>query len=321
MMEKAVHAHTFVVALTYNDETEHAKRSAKFFDYKDIQEFLYRLRETLRRVKGSSGNLSFIAAGEQGSRNGRCHWHMVLFCDTDFLTLGKWFAPWGQVYDRSEIISPVGPPVRRRNWSLWPHGFVTVQEPDYGGMRYAMAYALKDQFNALKSAGHGREGKTDAFATGYFGVSKKPAIGARFIDRYIEQCRAGGYVPPSRKLSIPEVEYPWWPQAYLKDRLLSGLAEVNAGILRETGMNAAGWSTLLNEAALNDNDLEALGIYNGEEEESDESDDPDLGRGIVASSAEKAAQRHAESIRRNCGSTEATTARLYSFVAYSCCCC
>lgn len=265
MMEREVMGNALVVALTYSEDTEHSRRSALMFDYKDVQDFLKNLRRQVDYHLGRRSAVSFIAAGEMGERFGRCHWHVVLFSEVDLLQVGRWSAPWGPVEDASEIITPPGGQPRRRGWSMWKHGFCTVQEPDYGGMRYALAYALKDQFNVLNSFGTMREAGSEVFGTGYLVMSKKPPIGARWIDAYVERCRASGVVPPTKQLSVDGLTRPFWPSGLLADRLLAGLASVNAEIVEKTGANAAGWSSLLHEVRDNDNDLEIMGVLGVEE--------------------------------------------------------
>lgn len=278
MMEKESLGQAVVLALSYSEETEHSRRSARVFDYKDVQELLWRVRRGVAYHLKRTGVVSFIAAGEQGERNGRCHWHIVIFSEVDVLGLGKWSAPYGPCSDRSEIITPDGKPARRRLWSLWPHGQVVVQEPDYGGMRYALAYALKDQFNVRNSVGTMREAKSEVFATGYLGMSKKPPIGARWIDAYVDRCRVAGVVPPTRQITVDGLERPFWPTGLLAERLLAGLASVNSEIRAATGADGAGWSTLLHEARLSDSDLETLGVIGVEEnEEKDDSQRADIG--------------------------------------------
>lgn len=312
MMEKDTSPACLVLALTYSEDTEHSRRSARMFDYSDVSSFLKRLRRQMDYHLNAKGALSFIAAGEQGDRYKRCHWHLVLFGQVDFLTLGEWKAPWGVVTQRQDIVSPRpvgGEPatVWRRNWSLWPHGFVTVQEPDYGGMRYAMAYALKDQFNVRNSAGTARQGRAEVFGTGYLVMSKKPPIGAAFVDRYVSDCAARGIVPPTRKLVVPGVERPWWPTGMIAERLLSGLAVVNAGIKEQTGRDAAGWSSLRYEARDSEDDLERLGVFHGEEESDPISEAEDFRRQTEATAADNADARERGQKRRRCGSTEACT--------------
>lgn len=308
MMEKACFPHSFVVALSYSEDTEHSRRSARMFDYQDVSDFIKRLRRRIAHHNdGKTGALSFIAAGEQGDRFQRCHWHLVIFSEVDLCTVGEWRAPWGVVTERDRIISPKLSDPWRCTWDVWavdgvPLGFVTVQEPDYGGMRYAMSYALKDQFNVRNSAGTARQGRAEVFGTGYLAMSKRPPIGARFIDRYVDQCEAGGYVPPSRKLMVPGVTHPWWPTGQLADRLLAGLARVNRGIVERTGANAPGWSTLLYEARQSDADLETLGVFDGEDDETEVGDEARQAAANARDNSETARRRQ---VRRACGSTEA----------------
>lgn len=301
-MEKASRPFTFVVALTYNEETAHNRSAARVFNYQDVSNFIKRLRRAMDYHLKRTGALSFIACGEKGDRFDRCHWHVVIFSEVDFLTLGEWKAPWGVVTEPRHIISPVGiKEPYRREWSLWGHGFVTVQEPDLGGMRYAMAYALKDQFNIRNAEGKARHAKAEVFGTGYLAMSKCPPIGSLFIDNYLSQCEARGLVPPSRRLVIPEVKWPWWPSGKLRVQLLEGFARINAGIVERTGQNAPGWSTLLHEARLSEDDLELLGVYDGEEEQEDSVEFSDAVYEARIRDNQEAVKRR--EIKRRCGSS------------------
>lgn len=305
MAEKAMSPHTFLLALTYNDETERSRRGASVFQYKDVQDFLRNVRRQIDYHLKRTGTLSYIACGEQGDRFKRCHWHVVLFGEVDFLSLGEWAAPWGKVTKRSDIISPVLGDPWRRTWSLWPHGFVTVQEPDHGGMRYAMAYALKDQFAYLKSEQTSRVARGDVFACGEFMMSKRPAIGARFINAQLAEWAKRGLVPPSCKLYVPEMPRPWWPVGILRTQLLEGIAAINRDVRAATGRDGAGWSSLLNECRLSDHDLEVLsyGVDTEPCEASEEGEEEEGGQAILASVAELASAKRDAAARRRCGST------------------
>lgn len=46
--------------------------------YKDIQDFMKRLRSSWDR-RGVKHDVRYLVAGEYGHKNGRCHWHMILF--------------------------------------------------------------------------------------------------------------------------------------------------------------------------------------------------------------------------------------------------
>lgn len=264
--------HALVVALTYNEETEHSRRSARIFDYRDIQELMWSVRRQVKYHLKRAGVVSFIAAGEMGERLGRCHWHLCLFSEVDLLQLGKWSASFGPVSDRREIITPPGAKPRRRVWSLWKHGYVTVQEPDYGGFRYALAYALKDQFNVRKAAGTAREARAEVFSAGHLMMSKQPMIGARWVDSYLAELAEGGIVPPNLQLSVNGLDRPYWPTGLLAERLLRGFALINAEHVARHGVNCAGWSTLLHECRDVERYLKALGVWNEPEGQEGESE-------------------------------------------------
>lgn len=266
-MEKESLGNALVVALTYNEESEHSRRSAQVFDYKDVQDFLKNLRRQVQYHLGRTGAVSFVACGERGDRFDRCHWHLVLFAQVDLIPLGKWFAPWGQVFGARDIVSPPGiADPWRRSWSLWPHGFVTVQEPDYGGFRYAMSYALKDQFSVSYSEGTGRYASSEVFGEGYFVPSKNPPLGQRWVDSYIDRCAAEGVVPPTLALPVSGLRRPFWPSGLLADRALCGFRAVNHQFRQVYGRDAPGWSTLVAERADNENHLVLLGVSDGKEE-------------------------------------------------------
>jgi len=266
MAEKSLHPQTFVVALTYSDETQFTRDGAAFFRYSDVRVFLARLREEIKRTTKKTASLRFIAAGEQGSKNGRCHWHIVLYSDVELLRIGEFRAPWGVVTQYKDIVAKPRVDMPRL-WSCWPHGFVQVQEPDEGGIFYALSYALKDQFNSLRSKGSARISKSEAFATGLFRMSKSPAIGAAFIDEKIYQAYLAGNIEPTTKLKVPEMRGYWFPSGPLRQRYLAGMRRVNNSVLAQTGRNVPQWRALVIQCQDNDGDLEALGIKEVEDSE------------------------------------------------------
>lgn len=294
MAEKSLHPQTFVVALTYSDATQFTRDGAAFFRYHDVRVWLARLREEIKRATEKTAALKFIVAGEQGSKNGRCHWHVVLFSDINLLTIGVFEAPWGVVTEYKDIVAMprVDMP---RSWSMWPHGFVQVQEPDEGGMHYAMSYALKDQFSAKKSEGNHRISKSEAFATGIFRVSKNPPIGANFIDEQIYRMYCSGNIEPHLRLQVPEKRGFWVPTGPLRKRLLAGMRRVNNSIAAQTGRNAAQWRALVIACQESESDLEALGLNQGEEDETT------IGREIDLKQREAKRTAKIKGIVRQCG--------------------
>ena len=149
MAEKAVYPYAACVTLTYSDETQHGRDGAAMFAYADIRLFLAFLRRSAAyEAKKCHWNVKplvrFLCAGEQGDRNGRCHWHLILFTNFDLSRIGKFTLNGKQISDRRDMLT-IGKRKRRLNWTLWKHGFMTLQEPDQAGMAYVLSYCLKDQ--------------------------------------------------------------------------------------------------------------------------------------------------------------------------------
>lgn len=262
MAEKATHRHAMVIALTYGSATEADRDAARMFAYVDVMAWLKRLRAAMRRLDRSAV-LRFLCAGEQGDRNGRCHWHVVVFSSLDVRRCGSFSLPSGPVKDHGQMLT-VGKHRRRLRWSLWPHGLVTLQEPDQGAMNYVLSYVLKDQFTIQKSAGTMREAKAENFATGLFRMSKRPAIGERWLMDKLVSLDERHQVLPSLNLTIPEFHGYFRPSGEYLKKLLWGLTAINRRAVWLTGKPAPQWSTLL---ASCENDPSSLEILNGEAQE------------------------------------------------------
>ncbi|ETD01850.1 rolling circle replication-associated protein [Rhodobacter capsulatus] len=273
MMEKAVSPFTLIVTLTYSDETQEGRDGARMFAYADVSAFIKRLNSAIRdrckrHKKPYPGGVRFLAAGEQGDRRGRCHWHLALFSSVDITLYGDFLGyPRQQVgprrkvrlTDRCDLISEVsdGPNARRLNWSLWPLGFAVLQEADEGGMSYVLSYCLKDQFTHEKSKDTFRETKAENFATGLFRMSKRPAIGERWLDAKAERLAARGAVLPSLALQVPEASGYYVPSGTFREKILWHLHAVNQHVRNLTGRDAPQWSALLSSLG-NDADDDTL---------------------------------------------------------------
>lgn len=104
---------TYAVTLTYAEE---AGVSAVTLVYKDVQDFVKRLRKRY--------NVRYIAAGEYGTKKGRAHWHIILFFKGEY---------------------PKVKEDARVDWEYWKKGFSYFQTPTWKGLRYILKYVLKDQ--------------------------------------------------------------------------------------------------------------------------------------------------------------------------------
>lgn len=273
MAEKAMNSHALVVALTYSDETEIGRQGARMFCYADVRDFLKRCRSAARYLAEKEGwnvkpSIRFLCAGEQGDRNGRCHWHMVIFTNFDLTRLGTVSGRYG-VIERSEDMLTVGKRKRRLNWSLWPLGFVTFQEPDQGGMNYVLSYCLKDQFTGEKSLDTMREANAENFATGLFRMSKRPAIGEAWLYSKMAELDRKGAVLPRLELRVPGFHGYYVPSGSFREKTLWALVALNRRVVWATGAPAPQWPSLLASCRENEADLE---ILNGPQ--TDEEEDP-----------------------------------------------
>lgn len=273
LMERAVARHTLSLCLSYDDDTEHNRRSARMFDYTDVSLWLMRLRRHFE-YHNLAPRLRFAAAGEQGSRFGRVHWHVIICTDTDLRTVGEWLRPsgnGGKVKVRAafdDIVTyGLSEKAKRRNWSMWPHGFTTAQVPDYDGIRYAISYALKDAFTPEKAKGSARETKVEALTAGLFRPSKFPPLGTEFIERKIEQFRRLGAVLPHTKLLVPGRDKLFDVQIEpLRSQLLRGFRSINEEVRERTGQDCAAWPVLIRNLRESET---ALGVLYGRENEAE----------------------------------------------------
>lgn len=301
MAEKAMHAHTLCIALTYGNDTQARRDAAAMFCYADVRAFLARLRSALRRKYGDY-TLRFICAGEQGSRNGRCHWHLILYSDRDLTTVGDFSLRGRTVTDRASMMT-VGKRKRRLDWSIWGEGFVTLQEPDEGGMSYVLSYCLKDQFIGEKSHGTMREARSENFATGLFRMSKRPPIGESWLMRKMEALDAKGAVLPSLQITIPDMAGYWHPNGRFRETLLWCLVALNQRVVWSTGANAPQWAALVASCQDNEKDMEILhGIPTPPEEQPGNPDFQSFAGSIAARGRQDAGENELRQHARRCGS-------------------
>lgn len=300
MAEKATSGETIALELTYRNDGEGvAPDAAKAFKYNDVAAFLKRLRQEYYRTYDARGEIRFICAGERGSQKGRVHWHMVIFADRPFSHLAKWsdfaFKPL-----KGPEFSELGRKAKMLHWSIWDHGHVVVKRPDQGGMQYVLKYALKDQFNVVKSKGTMRESKSENHGASKFNMSKQPPIGFRFLERLCNRWQEKGVVPPALNIKVPDYSGFWYPKGKLREYLLMRLWAINEERKERYGRDCPQWSTLLASLESVEKDWEAL-VYGPEEEEA-ETFNVELWRRELATqqSAREKQHRQAE-IRRNCG--------------------
>jgi hypothetical protein len=251
MMEKASHRFAFSITLTYNNDTQHARDAAMFFNYAHVHSFLERLRLAVKRAGGFG--VRFLACGEQGSQNGRCHWHLIIFTDIDLCSIGVFHGLQGgslvEAVSPSDILS-AGGTVRRLHWSMWvdpdanPFGYVTIQVADRKAMAYVLKYVLKDQFTIENSAGTMREASAERYATGVFRMSKTPPIGSLFFWRRFQMFIDTYSLPPDMTIRVPDMSGYLVLSGGMRKRYIWALYSLAKWIRWQTGSDASQYFTL-----------------------------------------------------------------------------
>ncbi len=261
MAERAVSGEVTVLNLTYRPNKDGTEPDgSKAFKYSDVQKFLKLLRENYYSTYGKRNEIRYIIAGERGSKNDRVHWHMIIFSVRSIRCLGQWF----DFYFRE--IS--GPRFNRRmdHWSLWPHGHIVVDDGNQSSISYTLKYALKDQFNVVKSKGTAREASSENHGASMFRMSKYPPLGWTYLERLIEEWGALLVVPARLDVSIPDYSGFWWPKGKAREYLLESLHLINRKCIQEKGRPCPQWNTLLLSTVSNEKDWEIL-AYGPEEQQ------------------------------------------------------
>lgn len=124
----------YFVTLTY-ETTPKTKNCLSTLDYVDVQRFLKRLRQIQIR-RGYKEKVSYYCACEYGSSRQRPHYHLIMFnvlpdCITDAVY---------ESYTRDGVpIGYVNPQTGARL------GYVDIQKPKGGAVRYTLKYIAKDK--------------------------------------------------------------------------------------------------------------------------------------------------------------------------------
>lgn len=301
MMEKATSGNALAFALTYNDDTPHNRASARVFCYADVRSFFHRLRAAVREVDPSD-RVRFLCAGEQGSRNKRCHWHVIIYSKTDLLKIGVFKRVVDGVLQpetNPDLLlsssSKTGKKVRL-DWSTWGHGMITVQVPDEAGMAYCLSYALKDQFTIEKSERTMRVIKSEDFATGLFRMSKRPAIGEQWLFDKLSKLDADNSVLPSLSFTVPNLSGFYHPSGRFRRLILDALEAIVWRVRVQHGTKPAQLGALLASLVDQPEEQELFNVT----QKTDEFDDLTEAAFAARSRQNADAQSRAEYARR-CG--------------------
>lgn len=157
--ESTLYDENYFVTLTYDDD--HLKSFSLVPD--DLTNFFKRLRK-FQKVR-------YYACGEYGDKNGRPHYHCIIFgLHLDDL--------------RPISINHLGDPLYRSCFmdSVWPFGYVTIGSVTFQSCSYVARYVMKKQ-KGIGSKVYDQLGIVPPFVR----MSRRPGIGSDFFFRHRSQ--------------------------------------------------------------------------------------------------------------------------------------
>lgn len=169
--ESALYENNLFVTLTYDDE--HLPRSKvcptlSTLDYRDLQLFLKRFREALRRDFDFSG-VRYYAAGEYGDTSQRAHFHICFFnLPYQLMEQLRYYKTsfCGDIYTISDYIQ-----------KIWGKGIVVCGDLNFQSAAYVARYVCKK----MKGSDKLEELKKLGLANQESRMSLKPGIGADYF--------------------------------------------------------------------------------------------------------------------------------------------
>lgn len=174
--------------------------------YRDVQLFLKRYREALSRTTAKAsqtppvGKISYYLAGEYGELYWRPHWHICLF--------GHSFND--QIYHRTTI---TGSKLYTSSalQQLWPFGYSSIGELNYESAAYVARYVMK-KITGDPAKKHYEKldhdtGEIIKLVPEFNKMSKRPAIGKKFIEKYKTDIYPHGYVINKARKTKPPLYY------------------------------------------------------------------------------------------------------------------
>lgn len=202
--EMICHKDNCFITLTYNDDNPLVRNDPLCIyslRYKHFQNFMKRLRKEF-----SDSHIGYIVSGEYGCKDGRSHWHAILFGfdfpDKELVYMSKGFPHY-----RSSTLERLWS-VYNRDLDLYePIGFVDLCNVDYDCCSYVSQYVMKKlpslvSYPIVSYDDDGTSIRLEEKAPPIVRTSKNPAIGLTWFNQYGENAVEKGFcVNPKTKSS------------------------------------------------------------------------------------------------------------------------
>lgn len=164
--EASLHKSNSFITLTYNDDNLPSDGGLWKIDF---QRFMKRLRQKVTRTYGKDVLIRFFHCGEYGSKNGRPHYHAIIF-GFDFPDKVLWkITPRGDYVYRSKLLE-----------SVWKYGFSTIGEVTFESCAYVARYITKKIKGDKELAKEHYGNRIPEYTT----MSRKPGIGQGWFQKY-----------------------------------------------------------------------------------------------------------------------------------------
>lgn len=180
MHENQMHEQSCFITLTMNDEYMETRENPLSLDKSEYQRFMKRLRAK------NGKKIRYFHCGEYGDKNGRPHYHAILF-GIDFEDKELF-----QVRDEIRLY------VSESLAELWPYGFSTIGEVTFESCAYVARYVTK-KITGEKAKDHyirwdPSTGEGIPIEPEYATMSRKPGIGQSWLDKYKSDVYPHDYV-------------------------------------------------------------------------------------------------------------------------------
>lgn len=202
--ELTCHKRNCFITLTYNNESKYAIEDPLCLyslRYKHFQNFMKRLRKEF-----PDEHIGYIVSGEYGCKDGRSHWHAILF-GFDFPDKKEIYRSKGFPHYKSETLERLWSIYDRDSDIYFPIGFVDLCDVDYDCCSYVAQYVFKklDNLKAHPIIDYDEDGEPiylEDKAPPIVRTSKNPAIGLTWFNKYGDNAVEKGFcVNPKTKCS------------------------------------------------------------------------------------------------------------------------
>lgn len=209
--EMQLHKDNCFITLTYNNDNplvENDPLCIASLRYKHFQNFIKRLRKKLNFPK-----LQYLVSGEYGPKDGRAHWHAILF-GFDFADKKLVYLSKGYRHYSSDLLNKCWSIYNRDTHQYLPIGYTDLANCDADCCNYVAQYVLKkldidDQLPSF-DFGDGEPCQLLERVPPMVRSSRNPSIGYNWYKKYGKNAVEKGFIyRPSKDLqSVQKIRTP-----------------------------------------------------------------------------------------------------------------